>query len=139
MKATRALDPLTVNVVFTIALVVVTWYAWKSRTPALVLSGVALSLLTTYRWLNLSNEPGVLYNDHGYEGQGLFFNDLTDHPNELQSGISMVAGIVELSEKPERFYEIQPGTSAYVSKEGEVKSYSPISGLKNGWELKMAV
>lgn len=135
-KVARSIDPFTINVVLSLFTVCLVLYAWKAKSKSAYILVAVFGVFSSARWIKMNDAQPVLYNEAGYNGSGLFYNDQTEGPNVVQSGISMVANVVEFTDRPDEYYVVENGTNAYIDKDGNVKTYSPISSLINGWQDK---
>lgn len=129
MKLVRAIDPFTQTVAIVMVAAFAIWYAWQHKSSGALWVAGGLTLFGAYKLLKLQEEKPALFNDHGFEGDGVWFGPNADWENVLQQDISMVASTIKLDGKS---YQIADGTHAYINPDGKVKNYSPFSALRNG-------
>jgi len=135
MNLSRAIDPFTTTVAITVASVFVVGYAVKTKSEAGIIAAIAMALLATYRWAKMNEEIPVLYNDEGYEKGGNWYS-VGDSTASVLQKVPMAAEYVLLDESTGAGYQLKRGTNARITATGEIRSYSPISELINGYTDK---
>lgn len=133
----RAFDPITNTFFIAVAAVVCLLYYFKMKSGLWLAASGALFLWAMLRAYQITESksgkyPGKVFNESKEGAHCILSED--GHPMILSPQVMMEADGVKTSKYPDKVYKLRNGTNVRITKDGNVRAYSPVSEFVNpGW------